>query len=91
MRQNDTGTALQQRSVSAAERLLGMTLEEVNAAKRRLDGEIMSPDFSALPFCRRVAMQRTRIGLDYVASGLRMSHRSGSVIEPLLSIHDEPW
>lgn len=89
MRQNDSGTALQQRSVSAAERLLGMTLEEVNAAKRRLDGAIMSPDFSALPFCRRVAMQRTRIGLDYVASGLRMSH--GSVIEPLLSIHDEPW
>lgn len=50
MRQNDAGTALQQRSVSAAERLLGMTLEEVNAAKRRLDGAIMSPDFSALPF-----------------------------------------
>lgn len=87
--QNNDGNANAPRRRAEAEILLGMTLEEVSAAKRRLDEAIMSSGFSAQPFCHRVAMQRTRIGLDYVASGLRMSH--GSVIEPLLSIHDEPW
>lgn len=71
------------------ENLVGMSLEQMDMAKRKLDDAIMSQSFCTLPFERRASMRRARLGLDYLTSAARMCRTLK--FESLMSTHDEPW